>query len=258
MAHGKTALVTGASRGIGRGIAERLAQDGFDIATIGSGPESAAEACFDAVRAAGGDTLYVRGSIADADDRARLFSEVIGRFGRLDLLVNNAGIAPRRRGDLLEVTSESLDEVLGVNLKGTFFMCQAAAAAMLAGLGSVPDYRPAIVNISSVSAYASSTSRGEYCISKAGIAMVTKLFADRLAADGIPVYEIRPGIIRTDMTAAVRDKYDRMIAEGLTPIPRWGTPEDIAAAVSVLAAGSLTFCTGQVLDIDGGFHIRRL
>ncbi len=258
MAHGKTALVSGASRGIGRGIAERLARDGYNIATIGSGPDSAADGCFATVAAAGGDTLYVRGSIADADARRTLFDRVTERFGRLDLLVNNAGIAPKRRGDLLDVTEESMDDVLSVNLKGTFFMCQAAAAIMLAGMGTIPDYRPAIVNISSVSAYTASVSRGEYCISKAGVAMVTQLFADRLAAGGIPVYEVRPGVIRTDMTAAVQDKYDRLIADGLTPIPRWGTPDDIAAAVSVLASGSLTFCTGQVLDIDGGFHIRRL
>lgn len=258
MAHGKTALVSGASRGIGRGIAERLARDGFDIVTIGSSPSGSAADCFAAVSAAGGDTLYVQGSIADAADRHLLYERTIERFGRLDLLVNNAGIAPRRRGDLLEVTGESLDEVLDINLKGTFFMCQAAAVVMQAGLGNLRDYRPAIINISSVSAYTASTSRGEYCISKAGIAMVTALFADRLGAAGIPVYEIRPGVIRTDMTAGVQEKYDRLIAGGLTPIPRWGTPEDLAAAVSVLASGTLTFCTGQVLDIDGGFHIRRL
>jgi len=258
MPHAKTALVSGASRGIGRGIAERLASEGYNIATIGLGPASAADGLLESVRASGGEGLYVRGSIASASDRDRLFSETLTRFGRLDLLVNNAGIAPRKRGDLLEVTEESLDEVLDVNLKGTFFMSQAAAGIMRAAMATVPDYRPAIVNISSVSAYTSSTSRGEYCLSKAGIAMVTMLFADRLAADGIPVYEIRPGVIRTDMTAVVRDKYDRMISEGLTPIPRWGTPADIAAAVSVLASGQLTFCTGQVLDIDGGFHIRRL
>ena len=258
MAHGKTALVTGASRGIGRGIAERLAAEGYDIATIGSGPLEAARDCFASVMAAGADTLYVRGSIASPADRSRLFAQVIERFGRLDLLVNNAGIAPRQRGDLLEVTEDSLDEVLAVNLKGTFFMCQGAASLMTDAMCRWPEYRPAIINISSVSAYTSSTSRGEYCISKAGVAMVTALFADRLAAAGIPVYEIRPGVIRTDMTAAVQDKYDRLIADGLTPIPRWGTPEDIASAVSVLASGKLTFCTGQVLDIDGGFHIRRL
>jgi len=258
MPHAKTALVSGASRGIGRGIAERLASEGYNIATIGSGPASAADGLFASVRSSGGEGLYIQGSIAVASDRDRLFAETLARFGRLDLLVNNAGIAPRQRGDLLEVTEESLDEVMGVNLKGTFFMSQAAARIMLAAMKTVPEYRPSIVNISSVSAYTSSTSRGEYCLSKAGIAMATMLFADRLAADGIPVYEVRPGVIRTDMTVVVRDKYDRMIAEGLTPIPRWGTPEDIASAVSVLASGQLTFCTGQVLDIDGGFHIRRL
>ncbi len=254
----KTALVSGASRGIGRGIAERLAREGYHIATIGFSPPEAASDLTQAVREAGGEVLYVRGSIADANDRERLFAETMDRFGRLDLLVNNAGMAPRQRGDLLDVTQESLDEVMAVNLKGTFFMCQSAARLMLAAIGSTPAYRPSIINISSVSAYTSSTSRGEYCLSKAGVAMATMLFADRLAADGIPVYEIRPGVIRTDMTAVVQEKYDRLIAAGLTPIPRWGTPEDIAAAVSVLASGALTFCTGQVLDIDGGFHIRRL
>ncbi len=258
MTQRKTALISGASRGIGRGIAERLAGEGYQIATIGFSPPSAASELTRTVEALGGEVLYVRGSIADADDRERLFAATRERFGRLDLLVNNAGIAPRQRGDLLDVSPESLDEVLDVNLKGTFFMSQTAARWMLETMGTTPDHRPAIINISSVSAYTSSTSRGEYCLSKAGVAMTTMLFADRLAAEGIPVYEIRPGVIRTDMTAVVQEKYDQLIEAGLTPIPRWGTPADIAAAVSVLASGALTFCTGQVLDIDGGFHIRRL
>ena len=258
MTQRRLALVTGASRGIGRGIAERLAADGYDIATIGSGPESRAADCFSTVADRGGRTLYVQGSISDSEARNRLFTQVAEKFGRLDLLVNNAGIAPRVRADILEETEESLNEVLDINLKGTFLMCRDAARIMVANRAEHPDIRPVLINISSVSAYTSSTSRGSYCVSKAGIAMVTRLFADRLAEYGIPVFEVRPGIIRTDMTAAVVEKYDRLIRDGLTPIARWGTPEDIASAVSVLASGDLTFCTGQVLDIDGGFHIRRL
>jgi NAD(P)-dependent dehydrogenase (short-subunit alcohol dehydrogenase family) len=183
---------------------------------------------------------------------------VRARFGRLDVLVNNAGVAPRVRADLLETGEESLDFVLGVNLRGTFFLTQAAARWMVAQRETVAGHRPCIVNISSMSAYTSSVNRGEYCLSKAGVSMVTSLFADRLAEYRIPVHEIRPGIIRTDMTAKVEEKYDRLIAGGLLPIARWGTPEDVADAVAVLVSGQLSYSTGQILDVDGGFHIRRI
>ena len=181
------------------------------------------------------------------------------RFGRLDLLVNNAGMAPRQRLDILEATAESFDELIDVNLKGPFFLTQAAANYMLNSrekLGA--DYRPKIITISSVSAYTASVNRGDYCISKAGLSMVTSLFAARLAADGINVYEIRPGIIATDMTSAVKEKYDSLIAHGLTPIPRWGEPDDVARAVCAIAQDLLPFSTGEVINVDGGFHLRRL
>ena len=184
---------------------------------------------------------------------------MLERYGRLDLLVNNAGVAPLQRVDLLEMTEESFDRVLGINLKGTMFMCQAAARAMLAGKAQgLPDYQPRIVNIGSISAYTSSTSRGEYCISKAGVGMVTMLFADRLAHEGIPVFEVRPGIIDTDMTKVVHDKYDRLIADGLLPVRRFGKPEDVAKMVLACASGLLDYAAGQVLDADGGFALRRL
>lgn len=174
-------------------------------------------------------------------------------------MVNNAGVAPLERKDLLDMDEESFDRVIGVNLKGTLFMCQAAARFMLDGLhAGLADYHPRMVNIGSLSAYTSSTSRGEYCISKAGIGMVTKLFADRLAADGIPVFEVRPGIIDTDMTRVVHEKYDRLIAEGLLPIRRFGQPEDVAKMVLACASGLLDYAAGQVLDADGGFALRRL
>jgi 3-oxoacyl-[acyl-carrier protein] reductase len=179
-------------------------------------------------------------------------------FGRIDVLINNAGVAPKTRMDLLETTEESMDHVLGINLKGTFFLTQLVANVMTRQLERDPDSRPKIINISSVSAYTSSVNRGEYCISKAGLSMVTSLFADRLAEYGILVYEIRPGIIKTDMTAAVQEKYDRLIEQGLTPVKRWGVPQDIADAVSVLCSGKLGFSTGEVLNVDGGFHLRRL
>lgn len=241
------ALVTGGSRGIGRAIARALRRDGFEVAVCDLRPPDDGEG-----------VAFFAADIARAEDRAALLETLRARFGRLDVLVNNAGVAPRVRADLLDTTEESFDFVLGVNLKGAFFLTQAAARWMVAQRGAVPGHRPCIVNVSSMSAYASSTNRGEYCLSKAGVSMATKLFADRLAEHGIPVHEVRPGIIRTDMTAAVQEKYDRLIEGGLLPIRRWGVPEDVAEAVAVLASGRLAYSTGQVVDVDGGFHLRRL
>ena len=187
-----------------------------------------------------------------------MVEEVLKRFGRLDLLVNNAGIAPRQRQDLLEMREESYDEVLAVNLKGPFFLTQQVARTMIDLLGSGVIENPRIINIGSISAYASSPNRGEYCLSKAGISMITALFADRLAESGIGVYEIRPGVIATDMTDAVKEKYDHLIANGLTPIQRWGQPEDVAKAVVAIAEGAFPFSTGEIFNVDGGFHLRRL
>jgi NAD(P)-dependent dehydrogenase (short-subunit alcohol dehydrogenase family) len=247
-----SALVTGGARGIGRAITRRLQKDGFDVVILDMRPPE------DAVGEGPGELAFFEADITDATARTAALDFVRARFGRLDVLVNNAGVAPRVRADLLETGEESLDFVLGVNLRGTFFLTQAAARWMVAQRETVVGHRPCIVNISSMSAYTSSVNRGEYCLSKAGVSMVTTLFADRLAEYGIPVHEIRPGIIRTDMTAKVEEKYDRLIAGGLLPIARWGTPEDVADAVAVLVSGQLSYSTGQILDVDGGFHIRRI
>ena len=251
--------MTGGSRGIGRGISIALAAIGYDIAINHYDPDdSAADRTASEIRALGGECRTWRGDISKPEDRAALLENVRRTFGRINLLVNNAGIAPDTRADILEATEESFDRVLRVNLKGPYFLTQAVANWMIRERESDPEMFLAIVNISSISAYTSSTSRGEYCISKAGVSMTTKLWADRLAEFGINVYEIRPGIIATDMTAAVKDRYDRLIAEGLTPIKRWGAPEDIGKAVAAIAEGRFPFSTGQVFDLDGGFHIRRL
>lgn len=253
----KVAFITGSSRGIGYGIARQLNQEGY--ITVMSGTSSAGKAA-EALKSLpfSENALYVQGDISSAQDRQSFLDTILSSFGRIDLLVNNAGVAPSVRLDILETTEESYDRVMGINLKGMFFMTQLFANAMLSLKDRLSDYSPRIVNISSMSSFTSSTNRGEYCISKAGISMVTMLFADKLAEAGIPVFEIQPGIIATDMTSGVQEKYDKLIAEGITPIRRWGTPQDIADAVSVCAGGKLDFATGQVLHLDGGFHIRRL
>ena len=247
----KTAFVTGSTRGIGRGIADCLHEADWDVVYSGTRserPEGIPEDC-----------IYVGCDISSAASRAQALERVLAHAGRIDLLVNNAGVAPLVRGELLDMTEESFDRVIGVNLKGTLFMSQLAAREMLHGLSlGLEDYRPRIVNIGSISAYTSSVSRGEYCISKAGVAMVTKLFADRLASEGIPVFEVRPGIIATDMTGPVHEKYERMIGDGLLPLPRFGQPEDVARMVLACAEGYLDYSAGQVLNADGGFALRRL
>lgn len=249
----KIALVTGSARGIGQDIARALKGQFRVILSATREPENV-EIPADL---AGCD--YIRCNIASSADRKHVFEWIEEKYGRLDLLVNNAGVAPLVREDILKATEESFDRVLGINLRGTYFMCQHGANYMLACKEkALEDYEPRIVNISSMSSYTSSTARGEYCISKAGISMVTKLFADRLAEYGISVFEVQPGIIATDMTAVVREKYDRLIADGLTPIRRIGLPEDIGKAVAALASGAFDFCTGTVIHADGGFHIQRL
>ncbi len=255
------ALVTGASRGIGRGIALALAARGWSVVVNYRGNAEAAEATRQAVEAAGAACLLVQADVATAQDRAQLLTETLARFGRIDLLVNNAGMAPRQRVDLLEVSEASYDEVMAVNLKGPFFLAQAVARQMIAQAMSAQPVRVVplrIINIGSISAYTASINRAEYCISKAGVAMLTALLADRLAEHGIGVYELRPGIIDTDMTGPAKAKYDRLIGEGLTPIRRWGTPEDVGQAVAAIAEGYLDFSTGEVINVDGGFHLRRL
>ena len=248
-------MVTGSAKGIGAAIALQLAGEGLDLALLD------VLDCGDtakAVRQAGRDALAIKADVTSRADRAEALAAVKARFGRLDVLVNNAGVAPRERADILEATEDSYDRVMSINLKGPYFLTQAAANWMIRQRRDRPDDWMCIVNISSMSAYTASPSRGEYCISKAGVSMATKLWAARLAEHGIGVYEIRPGIIATDMTAAVKDKYDKLIAEGLTPIRRWGEVGDVAAAVAACARGDLRFSTGEVINVDGGFHLRTL
>ncbi len=257
----KTALVTGASRGIGRGIAVELARAGCRIALNYAGNAKAADEALALVKAAGGDGFTVQGDIAVAADRARLIAETVTKFGRLDLLVNNAGVAPTVRADLLKAGEESFDRLYTINLKGPFFLTQLAAKQMLQQAPDAEGFRGRIVNITSISAYTASINRGDYCMVKAGLAMMTKLFADRLATDGINVYEIRPGVIATDMTGGVKEKYDKLILEderGITPIRRWGQPADVGRAVRAIAEDRFPFSTGAVFDVDGGFHLHRL
>ena len=264
------ALVTGASRGIGRGIALQLAKLGHDLVINYAGNESAARQTAADCLAVAPKTIHAepcQADISQSADRERLLAFTCRTFGRLDLLVNNAGVAPAVRADLLNATEESFDRLLAINVKGPYFLTQAvarwmieqaAAAADSATPPAGPPYRPKIVTISSISAYTASTHRGDYCVSKAALSMLTPLFAARLAEHGIRVYEIRPGIIATDMTGPVKAKYDELIAGGLTPIRRWGTPEDVGLALAALAQDLLPFSTGEVLNVDGGFHLRRL
>lgn len=255
---GKVALVTGGSRGIGAGICKALGGDGWRVAVNYRSDETAALETAAEIERLGGQAITVQGDIAAAGDRQKLLEAVRTRWDRLDLLVNNAGMAPRKRADLLEMSEVSYDEVMATNLKGPFFLTQAAARWMADLKQGGRIERGMIINIGSISAYTASINRGEYCISKAGMAMMTALFADRLAEYGILVYELRPGIVATDMTSGVQAKYDRMIEEGLLPIQRWGQPEDVGRAVAGLAQGWLPYSTGEIINIDGGFHFRRL
>ncbi len=256
MAQRPVAIVTGASRGIGKAIALELARLGYDLVVNRvqpAVPETKAEA-----EGLGARCEFVQGDIGKAEDRNRLVETARSKFGRCDMLVNNAGAAPLKRLDILEATEESFDRVIGINLKGPYFLTQQAASWMVEQRREHPQRALRIVNIGSISAYTSSPSRGEYCISKAGMRMMTMLYADRLAEYNIGVFEICPGIIATDMTSAAKDKYDKLIAEGLTPIRRWGRPQDVAAAVGAIAEGRLDFSTGCAIDVDGGFHLKRL
>lgn len=259
----RVALVTGASRGIGRAIAIELARINYDVMiNYAVNRQAADEACVAVRTASANQNILVatcRANVAEKRDRESLLQETRSQFGRLDLLVNNAGIAPEKRTDLLDASVESFDEVLKVNLVGPYFLTQSVARWMIEQrLSANDDYHPAIVNITSISAYAASPERGDYCVSKAGLSMMTKLYAARLANEGINVYELRPGIISTDMTAGVKAKYDRLIDADLTPIKRSGTPEDVGRAVAAIAAGAFPFSTGEVINVDGGFHLRRL
>jgi len=254
----KVAIITGSGRGIGRGIAMQLASAGWTIVINDFGNPVPPKETLSLVQAAGSTGMIVMANITLPEERERIVEETLKTYGRIDLLVNNAGIGPRVRMDMLETSEESMLEVLNVNLIALFFLTQLVSITMIKLIKEGMIENPKIVNISSMSAYTSSTSRAEYCISKAGVSMCTLLFADRLADEGINVYEIRPGIIKTPMTEIVTEKYDKLIAEGVTPIKRWGQPEDIAKAIEAIAEGYFPFSTGQAIEVDGGFHIRRL
>lgn len=253
----KTAIVTGGSRGIGWAIVKRLARDGYNVVLTARGSADTIREKLNELDQLGADYLYIQADNAKAEDRVRTVAEAVAEFGAVHVLINNAGVAPAERNDLLDMTEESFDRVVGINTKGTLFMSQLVAKQMqtqeIEG-----GKRGTIINISSCSSVVSSPNRGEYCISKAGMSMVTTLFADRLAEDRILVHEIRPGVIATDMTSTVEDKYNRLIDDGAFPIARWGLPEDVANAVSALADDHFLYTTGNYIDIDGGFHIRRL
>ncbi|HEY7509725.1 MAG TPA: 3-ketoacyl-ACP reductase [Vicinamibacteria bacterium] len=256
-------LVTGASRGLGRGVAEALAKDGHSVAIHYATNRAAAEqtqaACRELARDAAQLFTVVGGDVASAADRRRILEETLAAQGRLDALVNNAGIAPRVRADIVDATEESFDELIAVNLKGPYFLSQAAARHWLAHprQARLPGgYK--LVFVTSVSADMASVNRGEYCVSKAGLSMATKLWATRLAAEGVQVFEVRPGVMATDMTAGVKEKYDRLIADGLVPQGRWGTAEDVGRAVAALVEGRVPFSTGDVVNVDGGLHLQRL
>ncbi|HTO22616.1 MAG TPA: 3-ketoacyl-ACP reductase [Spirochaetia bacterium] len=249
----KVALVTGGTRGIGLGCAEALAREGWNLAVCGKRAEPEAREALDRLRSLGADTHYLQADIGDDGSPRVLTDGVLDRFGRLDLLVNNAGVAPRERKDILEATPESYDRVMRTNLRGPYFLTQAVARSMVERKTA-----GCIIFISSMSASVVSLNRGEYCISKAGVGMASQLWAARLADEGISVFEVRPGIIRTDMTAGVSEKYDRLFAQGLALQKRWGTPADVGRAVAMLARGDLPYSTGQVILVDGGLTVQRL
>ncbi len=254
----KIAIVTGSRRGIGLATVKKLMSDGYAAVLCDVVEKEEVAGLLEELNQAG-EADYFRCDISVPEDREALMEAVEKKYGRIDALVNNAGVACKQRLDILETTVESVERLLRINLEGKFFICQAAANRMIAmKKAGLPEYNPHIVNIASMSSYTSSVSRGEYCMSKAGISMVTKLFADRLAEEGIAVFEVRPGIIMTDMTAVVKEKYEKLIAEGVTPIRRFGQPEDVANCVSAACSGLLDFGTGTVLNADGGFHIQRL
>ena len=254
----KTALITGGSRGIGLGIATHLAKNSFDIAINGMREESHVADVIKSLRDIGADVIYCQGDVSSSADRKKIIQKTKNHFGRLNVLVNNAGIAPKERRDVLETSEESFDEVLSINIRGNFFLTQQVANWMIEQKKTDQEFSGCIINISSISATVASVNRGEYCISKAGLSMATQLFAVRLGEFDIPVYEVRPGIISTDMTAGVKAKYDKLIEAGLTVQKRWGLPNDVGEVVATLATGNFPYSTGQVIMVDGGLTIPRL
>ncbi|MFH6604395.1 3-ketoacyl-ACP reductase [Maribacter algicola] len=254
----KNVLITGGSRGIGLGIAKELAKLGCNLAINGMRDKSEINEVLEELKTMGAETIYCQGNVSSRLDRDKIVKTVTERFGAINVLVNNAGVAPKERMDLLKTKEESYDRVMDINLKGAFFLTQQVANLMVSSKMENADFEGHIINISSVSAVTASVERGEYCISKAGMGMMTKLFATRLGEHDIPVYEIRPGLIKTDMTSAVLEKYQKLIAKGLTVEPRMGLPEDIGKVVSALVQGQMPYATGQVINVDGGLSIPRL
>jgi 3-oxoacyl-[acyl-carrier protein] reductase len=255
----KAALVTGGTRGIGFGIAEKLADEKWDLLLNGVRPEAAVAEALERLRSKGVRVAYASGDIASAEGRSAILKAARSfAGGSVNLLVNNAGVGPKSRLDLLETTEESYDHIVDTNLKGTFFLTQAVARDMVAARRAGAGFAAAIVTISSISATVVSVNRGEYCIAKAGLSMLSQLFSARLGAEGIPVYEIRPGVIKSDMTAGVAEKYDKLIAQGLCVQSRWGQPEDVGRAVASIARGDFPYSTGQIIMVDGGLTIPRL
>lgn len=254
----RVALITGGTRGIGLGIARALASEGLDLAVCGVREEGAAGDALKMLRSLGADVLYCRCDVAKREARTVMLAAVRQRFGRLHVLINNAGVAPKERRDILDATEESFELVMRTNLQGPYFLTQAVARWLVEQQKADAHFAGCLVNVSSISATVASVNRGEYCISKAGVAMATQLWAARLGEFNIPVYEIRPGIIKTDMTAGVKEKYDKMLGEGLAVQRRWGAPEDVGKAVAALVRGDFPYSTGQVIMIDGGLTIRRM
>jgi 3-oxoacyl-[acyl-carrier protein] reductase len=258
MSSNRVAFVTGGGRGIGKAIALTFAELGFDLAINYATHGEEALRVQTAATQLGVHAEMIQADISQISEHTRIEEFLKRNFGRLDFLVNNAGIAPTVREDMLHAPEATFDRLMDTNLKGPYFLTQRLVRWMIDLRSQVPKYSPTVINISSISAYTSSPSRAEYCLSKAAVSMMTQLYADRLAEYEIPVFEIRPGIIRTDMTASVQDRYERLINEGITPMKRWGVPSDVAKAVAAIAKGYFPFSTGQIIDVDGGFHIRRL
>jgi NAD(P)-dependent dehydrogenase (short-subunit alcohol dehydrogenase family) len=259
----KVALVTGAGQGIGRGICLGLADEGFNILGVDilADPENRDKGLFEVKQKVEGlnrEFMPVQADVASLEDHQKILDSALDRFRRIDVLVNNAGVAPEKRTDILETTPESYDRVLSINTRGAFFLTQRIAKHMIRQVEEDAESKPCIIFISSISAYVSSPTRPEYCVSKAALSMSARMYADRLAEHAINVYEVRPGIIQTDMTAPVKDKYDKLIAEGLIPQKRWGNPEDVAKAVVSLARGDFAYSTGVVVEVSGGMNIQRL
>lgn len=254
----QVAFITGGSRGIGYGIALSLAKEGFDLAINGMRPEASVGEALENLKRLGVDVIYCQGDVASTEARQQMLSKIRSHYGRLNVLVNNAGVAPKERKDILEATEESFEYVIKTNLQGPYFLTQQVANWMIEQKQKEKAFSASIINVSSISATVASVNRGEYCVSKAGISMMTALFATRLGEYGILVYDVRPGVIKTDMTSGVTDKYDKLIGEGLCVQPRWGYPEDVGKVITALAKGYLPYSTGQTIMVDGGMTIPRL